>query len=86
MEDNIVIYSGRSIKRKNFNLIIKAISNLRSIHLIIFGDGKEKQNIIDLCEYYKVNYTITGFIENQEELFNYYYLANLLILPSYKES
>ncbi|WHE08552.1 glycosyltransferase family 4 protein [Thermoanaerobacterium thermosaccharolyticum] len=87
-DKKVIIYSGRLIKRKNIDLIIKAINNLenkREYVLLILGDGEEKENLINLAKELKVNLRITGFISEQEELFKYYFTGDVLILPSNNE-
>jgi len=88
-DKKVIIYSGRLIKGKNVDLIIKAISVLKNKQeyvLLILGDGEEKQNLINLANTLNVHLRITGFISEQEELFKYYYAGDVLILPSYNES
>lgn len=87
-DKKVIIYSGRLIKRKNIDLIIKAINSLenkREYVLLILGDGEEKENLINLAKELKVNLIITGFISEQEELFKYYFTGDVLILPSNNE-
>lgn len=85
---NVIIYSGRLIKRKNVNLIIEAISKLTNKNdyvLLILGDGEEKNNLINLATQKDIHIIISGFISNQEELFKCYFAGDLLVLPSYDE-
>lgn len=88
LEKKVIIFSGRLVKIKNVNLIIKAIANLEmdNILLLILGDGEEKENLIALAKELKVDFRISGFIEEQIELFKSYFCGDLLILPSMEEA
>jgi len=79
---NVVIYSGRLIKRKNVDLIIKSLEGLKNVFLLIVGDGEVNKELSKLAKNLKIDYKITGFIEDQEELFKIYYAGDLLVLPS----
>jgi len=62
-DKKVIIYSGRLIKRKNVDLIIKAISvleNKQEYVLLILGDGEERQNLINLANTLNVDLKITG--------------------------
>jgi len=85
MDSEVVIYSGRLIKRKNVSLIVRALEGLDKTFLLILGDGEEKENILRLAENLRVTCKITEFIEDQDELFKSYYAGDLLVLPSYDE-
>jgi len=85
MDHEVIIYSGRLLKRKNVGLIVRALKGLDKAFLLILGDGEEKENILRLAEGLRVQCKITGFIEDQDELFKSYYAGDLLVLPSYDE-
>lgn len=88
-DKKVIIYSGRLLKQKNVDLIIKAISvleNKQEYVLLILGDGEERQNLINLANTLNVDLKITGFISEQEELFKHYYTGDVLVLPSYNEA
>jgi glycosyltransferase involved in cell wall biosynthesis len=87
-DKKVIIYSGRLIKQKNVDSIIKAINvldNKESYILLILGDGEEKENLLNLAKELKVNLRMAGFISKQEELFKHYYAGDLMILPSNNE-
>ncbi len=84
----IIVYSGRLVKRKNVDLLIKAISKLKAPQnyiLLIVGDGDEKKSLLQLAKSLNVNIVTTGYIKDQKELFGFYYLSDLLVLPSFNE-
>jgi len=55
---------------------------LKNFFLLIVGDGEENEELNKLASKLKIDYKITGFIEDQEELFKIYYAGDLLVLPS----
>lgn len=82
---NIVIYCGRLIKGKNVQMLIKALSKIndnKKYVLLIVGDGEEKENLLELGNKLGVSIITTGFIKEQLELFKFYYISDLLVLPS----
>ena len=86
--DKVLHYSGRVIKLKNIESIIKALNKIKdeNIILLITGGGEEEKNIKKLAKNLNVNVIITGFIEDQYELFKHYYLSDVFILPSISEA
>lgn len=86
IDSEVVIFSGRLIKQKNVDLIINSLIGLKKVFLFIIGDGEEKIRLSDLARQKGIDFAITGFIEEQEELFKMYYAGDILILPSYDES
>jgi glycosyltransferase involved in cell wall biosynthesis len=84
----VLLYSGRLISRKNVEDIIMAIKLIKfnkEIELLILGDGPERDYLTQVAIENKVDLKITGFIENQEDLFKHYFIGDLLILPSTDE-
>lgn len=81
----IIAYSGRLIGLKRVEDIIKAISKLENKEkylLLLIGDGEERKNIEELAKKLEVEIVITGFIENQDKLFEHYYIPDVLVFPS----
>jgi len=85
IDSEVVIFSGRLIKRKNVDLIINSLIGFKKVFLLIIGDGEEKIRLSDLARRKGIDFAITGFIEEQEELFKMYNVGDVLILPSYNE-
>jgi glycosyltransferase involved in cell wall biosynthesis len=85
--EKTIIYSGRFLKRKNIDHLVKAISKSKcnKIKLLIIGDGEEKNNIINLCKKNNIDCEFTGFVRNQDDLFKLYFKGDCLVLPSYDE-
>lgn len=87
-ENEIILqYSGRLTEVKNVKLIIKALSRIKdkSIKLFITGGGKQEQELKLLAEKLGINLIITGFIDNQEELFKHYFISDIFVLASIYE-
>ena len=83
----VLHYSGRLIDIKNVEIIINAINNIKDekITLLVTGDGVEKDRLIKLAKSLNVDIIVTGFINNQEDLFKHYYAADIFVLPSKEE-
>lgn len=86
-DQNVVLYSGRLIEKKNVESLIYAISSLKNkdIVLLITGGGKLEKYLKSLAEKLNVNIIVTGFISKQEELFKHYFAGDVLVLPSLEE-
>lgn len=89
MNKKVILYSGRLLKLKNIDSIIEAISKIKNKDeylLFIAGGGPEEEKLRNLAKIKKVNIIITGFIQDQEELFKHYYLADVFTLVSTDEA
>lgn len=82
--ERVLHYSGRLVEVKNVQAIIKALSKINNtkITLFITGDGILRKELEELADKLNIKIIITGFINNQEELFKHYYLSDAFILPS----
>lgn len=84
-KDRVVMYSGRFVKIKNVELLIRAVAALadkEAYTVLMAGDGERRAEYEKLAEELGVKLCITGFIEKQEELFEVYFAADCLVLPS----
>jgi glycosyltransferase involved in cell wall biosynthesis len=84
-----ILYTGRISGEKRLDVLISAMPEiLRTMdaHLVICGDGREKENLEKMAENMGIstNVTFTGFISN-EEFPNVYGLADLFVIPSESE-
>ncbi len=81
-----IVYVGRLEQVKNVATLIKALSKIEipNLHLTIVGDGREKENLEQLCDELnqKNRITFTGFYANPSE---YLCSADLFVLPSFSE-
>jgi len=53
---------------------------LPSVELFIVGDGPMREKVVEVCEKYKIKYTITGFVPHEEAL-KYLRSFDVLVLP-----
>jgi L-malate glycosyltransferase len=87
-DENVIQYSGRLIKLKNLDFVIKAIAQINNskVILLITGGGEEEESLKKMAKELNVKLIITGFISNQEELFKHYFISDIFILPSISEA
>jgi len=87
LDEKVLIYSGRLIDIKNIQSVILALakSDNEKITLFILGGGVLETEIKTLSNKVGVKTIITGFIEDQIELFRQYSVGDAFILPSLKE-
>jgi len=83
-----VLYSGRLIKEKNVEQAILAINLVKddvpNIHLMIIGDGPDKERLEDLAEkMIEGHYSFLGPIYDDYTLAKLFTIADLFIMPGY---
>lgn len=84
-KDHVIMYSGRFVRIKNVELLIRAMAGLKNMEqytLLIVGDGEKKSDYEMLSKELGVKLCVTGFIQEQKKLFEFYYSADCLVLPS----
>ena len=86
-DEKVLHYSGRLVEVKNVKAVIEALNIIgdKNITLFITGDGIQRKELEQLADTLNIKIIITGFINNQEELFKHYYLSDVFILPSIYE-
>jgi L-malate glycosyltransferase len=82
--EKVLIYSGRLISIKNVEVVIEAISNLQqtNISLLVVGGGELQSYLEKKAKELGVKIRVTGFLEDQLEVFKHYFVADAFILPS----
>jgi glycosyltransferase involved in cell wall biosynthesis len=80
----ILVSTGRLIKRKGYNYLIKSISELKNVELNLIGDGNLKDELVELSKIEDSSVKFLGKI-NHEELPKYLQKSNIFILPSLNE-
>lgn len=82
-----IFAAGSFIKRKNFKNLIQAISNFDDVELIIAGDGKEKNHLLNLTKKFKLQKRIffTGK-RKRKDILELMEKNPVFILPSIKET
>ena len=83
-KDEIYLLSvGELIKRKNHEIVIKALANCpKNIHYHICGEGPLRNELLELAKKLNVNLTLEGFHQNITEYLN---KADIFIFPSLHE-
>ncbi len=82
-----ILYVGRLSIAKNISILIDALKYVKSnARLVIVGDGKEKNNLINYAQ--KINvYDRIHFIESQNDLLPAFYtMSHVTVLPTVYES
>ncbi len=80
------LFVGRLVDLKNIDALINAFSKLdqNECSLVIVGEGPLKARLMELANSLKLNVVFTGRLEGGE-LYQWYYVADCFILPSFKE-
>ncbi len=89
LDRKIVIgYIGRILKIKGIETLVKIIEKNKEdlFHLLLIGEGPDKEYFQKLAEEMNIqnNCSFLGYIE-PTELYNYYGVMDMLILPSFEE-
>jgi len=83
--DNFVIgFIGRiDFAEKGVDVLLDAFNELSisspNIHLLLIGDGPNNQEVKSFCDLHK---TTTTFLSSKENIFDYYNIIDLVVLPS----
>lgn len=74
---------GRLSRQKGFDLLIEEFSKINNseYHLYILGDGEEKQDLLNLCQSFKLENKVS-FLGNVENPYKYMSNVDILILSS----
>lgn len=86
-----IITTSKLLNRKRIDLIIKAIGEVakqdKNIHLMIVGDGPQKESLVNLVHELKLEKIVTfeGYV-TQDKIVQYYQQADLFVSMSEDES
>lgn len=84
----VILFVGRLAPEKNVRKLLEAYRALsvknHDVHLILAGDGPEKEFLTGYAEDNGLDYTLTGFIQ-LEQLIELYALSDVFVLPSLHE-
>jgi len=83
----LVLYIGQLIERKGVRQLLKALDKLRDseIGLLIVGSGPQEQELREFCRVQNLQNVFFEGFQQQESLPHYYAMADIFILPSFKE-
>lgn len=87
--NKIILFNGQLITRKGIFDLLQGYREYQKkdndISLLCVGTGKEKKQLKKIIDQQKIkNIFFTGFVE-YEDLYKYYCISDLLILPSHEE-
>ena len=73
-------------KNKNNSTLIKAVAlcNKPSVHLVICGDGEERENLSNLAKELGIESQI-HFLGNRSDMKELYAMADIFVMASYRE-
>ena len=86
-----IFFSGRLVKEKKADILIKALKVIRKtfpdIMVVIVGDGPEKDNLQKLAQQYEVdnNIIFLGFVRSNDELLGLMKSSKIFASPSIRE-
>ena len=81
-----MISVGRLDKNKNNSTLIKAVAlcNKPSVHLVICGDGEEKDALLNLARELRIESQI-HILGNRSDMKELYAMADIFVMASYRE-
>ncbi len=86
----IILFVGRLVKLKNIPLLFKVLKELKlsfPVKLLIIGRGEEEENLKKLVSQFALEKEVEFLgVQPMTELVNYYFLADVLVMPSQHES
>lgn len=86
-----IIFTGRLLKHKNVDKLIKAVGlltgDLPNIRCLIIGGGPKLERLRQLVKNQKLskNITVTGFVESSDDVFAHMKSSTVFVLPSTRE-
>ena len=85
-DENIILYVGRLVKKKNVDLLLKALAKIETKPkpmLVIIGDGDESSNLKAISQQLGVDH-VTRFLgfREPEAVLEWFALASVFALPS----
>jgi len=90
-EQSDIIFAGRLIKEKNVDLLMRAISLVKTvkpdIRCIVIGDGPERKTLERLMKALDIseNVRMKGFLRDGDEVLSFMKSAKAFVLPSVRE-
>lgn len=89
--EQVLLYVGRCVKEKNLNFLLsefaKVLSVVKTVKLVIVGDGPEKNNLISYGQKLGISQQVSfeGRV-NYANIQDYYHRADLFVFPSLSET
>lgn len=82
INNKVIISVGELSKRKNHEIVIKALKDKKNITYIICGQGDLKDYLNDLAKQYNVDLRLLGFRSDRIELMK---ISDIFVFPSLQE-
>ncbi len=79
-----LVSTGRLIKRKGYDLLIRALEGLNDFKLILIGSGNIQDELEELVKNHKVNVEFKGMIDHSQ-IIDYLQNSDIFVLPSLNE-
>lgn len=79
----IALYVGRLDAGKRVDLLLGSMERLRNYHLVILGDGPERESLERQAHHSRVSITFVGAVADPSP---YYHLADVVVLPTEMEA
>jgi glycosyltransferase involved in cell wall biosynthesis len=81
--NKVIMFIGRFSKEKGVDILVKAFNELydrnKKISLIMIGEGEEEQSLKNYCSENKLP---VQFLTPRTNIFDYYNVADIIVLPS----
>jgi glycosyltransferase involved in cell wall biosynthesis len=85
-KEKVIVYSGRLIEGKNIKTLIEVISQIENqATLLVLGNGVELEGLKKYSSELNVRAIFLGNVQ-VEELFKYYFISDLMVLPSFDDA
>jgi len=83
----LILYVGQLIDRKGIKQVLKALQELKDpdIGFLIVGGGPQEEELKDFCQKQNLHNVYFEGFRQQEDLPYYYALADVFVLPAFKE-
>lgn len=85
-KEKVIVYSGRLIEGKNIKALIEVLSQIENkATLLVLGNGVELEDLKKYSSELNVRAIFLGNVQ-VEELFKYYFISDLMVLPSFDDA
>ncbi len=83
--DKIVLFTGRLVKRKGVDVLLRAWKQVSAkhpqAHLFLLGFGEEMDSLKRLSAEYEINASVS-FLGKRDDVLDYFQMADIFVIPS----